>query len=427
MWETFGLLGNPFELKAVEKEGLIPISTFVGRQADRLKLKDTIKTRDHSLSLIIGDKGAGKTSLSNTVRSDLFDDYFTLFTEVDTQSYWNSSDFIIQVISLLYEQEGLIQLYKGLPTKFTKTAKEIHKELKPLFIDENSGINIQATVPGGAGGGIGFTHGMKINRYTLSSIKVQFRKTINLILSNGYKGIILQFNNLDNLEMDPQKLSQLLGDLRDFLLTEKCHFLFLGNKIMEGCFKDNPKVGDCISTDIHLGSLRFDEVLQILKRRYDVFKIENRSVSPPVNDDAVEIIYKLYEGNIRHMFYSLDKAVVNYERILTPRLLSQIGVREINRILYSLASERIKERIEPRAIKILEYMIETNKEITNIELTKHFKIKNQNTSKYLKKLKDNNLVTSIDYGGREVYYKIVEEAKWLLLPPESGKQKSIID
>jgi DNA-binding transcriptional ArsR family regulator len=428
MWDEFGLRGNPYELKAVEKEGLIPVSTFVGRTELRTKLKDTIVSRDHSLSLIVGDKGEGKTSLANIVRYDLFNDYFTLYTEIDSQSYWRSTDFITQILSLLFEQEEIIKFYDDVPKQFVRTAKEIRKLLSPLFIDSSSSFGVQATVPTGAGigGSYGVAKNVRITSSNLNSIKVQFRKALNIIISNKYKGLILQFNNLDNLELDQKNLSQILADLRDFLVNDKCHFVFLGNKLMEGSFRDNPKVSDCVSTDAHLDPLKDSQVLEILGKRYDIFKIENRRVVAPVNDLAVKEIYKLYDGNVRHIFYSLDKAVVNSERILSEDA-HQLGPEEVNRILNQLALERIKERIEPRAIKVLQYMIDKKQEVTNIEITKHFKLKTQNTSKYLKKLKDNNLITSIDYGGREVYYKIVEESKWLLLKTTSGTQKNILD
>jgi len=416
MWDNFGLRGNPFEINAVEKEGIIPLSTFVGRTEDRSKLRNTISTRSRSLSLIVGEKGVGKTSLGNVARFDLFEEYFTPITEIDCQSEWTASDFIIQIIGTLYEQEETAKLYSDLPKSFIKTAEELHKELRSLFLDESSGFNIQGGV-GLANIGGGYSHSMKINRYTMNSLN---------IITNNYKGLILQFNNLDNLELDPKRLSQILADLRDFLLTDKAHFIFLGNKAIEGSFKDNPKVGDCISSDIQLGSLQYDEILKILTRRYEIFRIQNRTIIPPVHEEAVKLVYHLYNGNIRHIFYSLDKAVVNSEEILKSPLHT-LKAEETQKVLYQLGNNRLTEGIQPRAASILLYMINKNKEVTNAEIARRFKIKTQNTSKYLKQLKDNNLITNIDYGSREVYYKIVEEAKWLLLEPPKGQQGYIAE
>jgi DNA-binding transcriptional ArsR family regulator len=408
---------NPFDIKAVEKYGIIPVSTFIGREENRNELGKIIQTRSHSLSLIIAEKGIGKTSLGNVVRADLSEKYFITLSEIDTQSDWSSTDFIFHALGNIYETTSLIGSYEGLPKNYTETCKKIHEELKGLFEDESSNFGVQV-----AGFGVERGRGRGPGTIAISFLKIKVKKIIAIVNQNGYSGLILQFNNLDNIE-EEKKLSQVLADLRDFLLTDNCHFIFLGNKTMEACFKSNNKVNDCISHEVQLGPLIYSETKKILERRYTAFKIPQRNPVNPVLDDAVEVVYALYDGNIRQIFYSLDAAVRNSERILG--CLAPLDAYSIQKVLFILATERIQGGLQPKALHVLEYILERKKDVTNTEITKKLKLKSQNTSKYLNQLKNNNLVVALNREGRNIHYKAVNEARWLLLNPGPGKQSTL--
>lgn len=270
------------------------------------------------------------------------------------------------------------------------------------------------------GFGIDRSGGKGISPKAISFLRLKMKKVVNIILGEGYNGIIFQFNNLDNIE-DEEHLSRVLADLRDFLLSDHCHFIFLGNKVMESCFKSNNKLNDCISYDTYLGPLEFKEVKQILAKRYETFRIPERTPTGPVKDDALSIIYLLNDGNIRQIFYSLDAALINSKRILGE--VRQLNNESLQKVLYSLATERITKSIQPRSFDVLRYMLSKKKEVTNTEITTKLKLRIQNTSKYLGQLKSNNLIVPIGREGRKIYYRTVNEARWLLLPPpETGRQ-----
>ncbi len=417
MWDTFGLQKNPFDIKAVETYGIIPTSTFIGRDAYRGDLKRMIQTRDHSLSLVVGEKGIGKTSLGNVVRSDLSGAYFISLSEIDTQSTWSSSDFIFNSLCNLYETAAMAGTYAALPKKYLDACKSINAELKPLFEDESSSIGVQA-----AGFGFEKGSGKGLTTHATAFLKLKTKRIVEIISQAGYSGIIFQFNNLDNIE-DERRLSRVLADLRDFLLTDKCHFIFLGNKTMESCFKSNSKINECISCEIQLGPLAYYEIKAILAKRYDAFKIPGRSPLAPVHDDALDVVYGLFEGNIRQIFYALDMAAVNSQKVIGRT--EQLRAPAIKSILFTLAKERINSELQPRAFDVLLYALRKKGEITNTEITRKLKLKAQNTSKYLGQLKANNLIVAMNREGRNIYYKTVNEARWLLLAPEKGKQKTL--
>gem|GEM_PF-2656463 len=418
MWELYGLERNPFEIKAVERDGLIPVSTFLGRVEDRNKLKDTIKTHNHSLSLIVGERGVGKTSLGNVVRADLFSDYFTTISEIDTQHTWTSIEFVQEALSNIYETTLLAPNYSNLGKNYLEVCKEIQKVLSPIFFDEQSNIGVQA-------GGIGLERGKGkyVGRATFSLMKTTFKQIILIIKQKGYKGLILQFNNLDNIEIEAKTLSSLFSDLRDFLINDNTHFIFLGNKLMEAGFKFNPKVNECIATDIQLNNMDAKTITKIISKRYETFKIQTRIPVPPVNEKAIELISKLFDGNIRQVFYSLDNAVQNASK--GANIAKTLTDDEIRITLSKLASARLKENIHNRALEVLKLMIKKKRDVTNTEITKELHLISQNTSKYLKQLKDCNLVIPIDRIGRKIYYRPVHEAKWLMLDPTPGTQSGI--
>lgn len=410
---------DPFDIKAVEKNGRIPVTTFVGREEHRGVLRKTIENRENSISLIVGEKGIGKTSLGNVVRADLFERYFTPLLEIDCQANWTSKDFLLETLSTLYENDGFIKTFQGLPEQYVKASERIRGMLFPLFQDEASGAEIQV-----AGFGGGRTYSRKVARTPLSMLKAEFRGAIKSARDHQFRGIALQYNNLDNLSLKPEELAPLFSDLRDFLLTDNAHFIFLGGKAMEAAFKTDKKVNECISADVQLGPLSAGKILRILAKRYDVLKIPNRLPAPPVRDDAVKEVCALFDGNIRQVFYSLHNAVANAEQILGQK--RPLNAPDLSQVLYTLAESRLKESLQPRALEVLYFIIENKGEVTNSLITRKIKgLRNQNTSKYLRQLKNSNLIIETGREGRNIYYKAVHEARWLLFDPEPGTQTQL--
>ena len=419
MWEYFGLEKNPFDIKAVEKYGIVPTSTFIGRDEHREGLKKIIQTRDHSLSLVVGEKGIGKTSLGNVVRADICKNFFITVSEIDSQSDWSSQDFILHALGNIYETATSISRYKSLPPKYVEACSRIVDQLSSLFESGSSNLGLQL-----AGFGLEKGGGKGLSATSISFLRLQMKKIVHIIRESGYKGLVLQFNNLDNIE-DEKRLSQVLSDLRDFLVSDNIHFIFLGNKIMESCFKINSKVNECITYDVQLGPLNYPEIIQILDKRYNTFKIPNMSPLKPISDDALKTIYDLYEGNIRQIFFSLDHAVIHAQDELGE--LRQLSDADIQKVLVNRAKRRIGGGIQPRAFDVLEHILAKQTEVTNTEITKKFRLKPQNTSKYLTQLRSNNLIVALGREGRNIYYKAVNEARWLLLSPEEHRQLTLND
>jgi hypothetical protein len=295
---------------------------------------------------------------------------------------------------------------------------DIYEELKSLFESTSSSFSLTAA---GFGGGAG--SGKGISRDAISSLKIKFRKIVGMAIKKGYRGVILHFNNMDNMEFGKGGFPQVLADLRDFLLCDNCHFMFLGDKMMEAGFKSNNKVNECISIDVQLGPLNYQTIRDILKKRYELFKIPNRVPTPPLTEDALQLICDLFEGNIRQVFYSLDRAVVESERIL--ERYEQLNSDSIKKVLFTLAAEKMKEDLQPRAFDVLNFILGKKRHVTNTEIAKSLKMKNQNVSKYIGQLKESNLIIMVEKVGPKIFYKPVHETRWLSLVPDSGTQKSI--
>lgn len=418
MWENYSLQRNPFELKAIEIGGIVPPSTFVGREVDRAKLEQSIKTSSHSLNLVVGEKGVGKTSLGTIIGNDLFDEYFIPLSEIDTQHFWSSKDFIEGALTSFLDSSRKIQSYKKISPKYARTCRKIQEKVEPIFFSKQSGMAGQAF-----GFGLDKSSGFSTTNISYPLLKIKFAEIVDVVIEEGYKGIVLQYNNLDNMDIDTKKLSKMFSDLRDFLISDNVHFLILGNKLMEEGAKYNPKVNECISLSIHIGSIDSATIKKILKKRYEAFKIENRIPTPPITDEVIDMLWLLYNGNIRQIFYSLHHAVINAKDVIGKS--ETITKDEAERILHTIAIKKIETKIDNRGMEVLKLIIKHEKDMTNTEITKKMKIFAQNTSKYLKQLKDNNFIIQSDRIGRNVYYRAVHEAKWLLLNPEKNKQTDL--
>ena len=408
IWEIYGLRFDPFYVGPIlVVGGEISKSTFIGREKERDMLIRTIRSKGGSRTIVAGEPGVGKTSFVNVVRATARErGFFTPIKEIAVQREWNANDFILNTLFSIFntlireKQENIL-------------SNKLYKELEMLSItteiDSYSGsISIIGT-----GGGIGKTKTRSLPPLTTGYLTDVFERTVAELISNGqFKEIIIHYNNLENFE--PIQLQSLFNKIRDFLLIQHVHYIFIGDLTVPTILQSIPRVNSVFNDSaIILESLSYGEILNILKIRIKEFVMPGFESLEPFTEQAVRLLYDLFNGNIRSILNSLSIAIriIRGERpvIMTDELLKTV--------LYSEAERRWISRLKTWEKQVLLCILE-NDEITNKQISQKLEKLPQNISKVISKLYSLNAIYIKRIDGTQRFLAVQESIKWFLLKPK---------
>lgn len=419
IWEIYGLKSNPFTVFPLPVVGgNLPIEkAFFGREDEIRRLKNNFRSGE-SRTLVSGEPGVGKTSFVNCVRSHAVSNrFFTNFKEIDVQPGWKKEQFIINSLVAIHTTINLLGLNDKLAT--------ISKKLEALFTIVNSVDNSFSVSL--AGTGLGYGSSQTISRPEMSETYLNqlFAETITELVNAGYTGVILHYNNLSVNESEgfsEREIETLFNSIRDVLLTEKVHFVFVSDLNVPQVLEGQPRVASVMTgAPILLDPMSFEEVKKIIHTRFDLLREEKLRFTSPVSDDAVKLLYDLYEGNIRYILNSLCEGLMALHSEDTPLTMSE---ENLGTILHKIAEKRFLAKLTGREKDVLLAMLE-GVEGTNKSMAEKTGLKNQNISTYLKKLQGRGCIYLHHVKGTSKYYRVSEYTKWLLLPvsKNQGKRK----
>jgi len=392
-WEEYGLEKNPFEAIPVEKNGVVPLETFEGRTKERQVLKQIIETKCRSLNLVFGDPGVGKTSFGNYVRQKMLkDNYFTTLKEVDCQPNQSTSEFIVDI---------LYHIYSTIERTEQTNLEKVKKIIQPIY---DSCINNNGAA-----------------KFSYAYLEDILRKVGGEIKKSGLNGIIIHANNLENFVQEGDvKFKKFLSAARDLFLMDGYHYIFIGNKEATDCFYSDSKVKTVVSSATKIDELTLSEVKAIVRKRYKAYQIETLKQTDPVSDDTITMLHEAHEGNIREVLSALDIAVQNAER----------GVKQDITITPDIARKTLRNYVEkeitpfsPKTLEVLQYIIK--KKATNSEISEALNIIPQNTSSYLKELKNKDFIALEKKEKTKKIYIAKFKAIWLKFSIDGGVQQSL--
>jgi len=404
IWELYGLKANPFSTAPLLLEGgSISLDTFVGRLKE-LKRISTLFKVGNSRIVVSGEMGVGKTTFVNYARRTAIRElnFFTPIREIDVQPEWNSDDLIMNTLAMIY-----ITIERKPNIKISETIK---KKLAYLFnmleISETSGsFNIMGT-----GFGVGKTTTTTRPRITTTFLRDLFDKVIKELKEQGYKKVVLHYNNLENLEQ--QRLINLFSRIRDFLQNEDVHFIFVGDVTVPSSLEKIPKVSSIFSdSPILLQSFRLEEIKAILGKRIGSLKIEGMRVQMPYEESAIRELNSLYKGNIRAILNSLSTAIMELINITKGKPLVLTAER-LRVILKNVLKERYLSKMSPIDLQVLKVILKQG-EATNKSLANRLNKRPQNISKNLSKLQKLNAIYEKKKVGAEKYFWVTPQIEWL--------------
>ena len=197
-WRRYNLKCTPYFITPLTiDEGIIDLSNFVGRDLEREKLKAIIG-QGAVRCLVVGDPGVGKTSLVNFVRERASkDQYFTPQKEIEINRLVSCNEFIILTLSAVYEEV----IRKGI-----KLSHELTDDLEALY-------SLTQLVE--------FSNNQtSISHLNYNKLLSLYKKTIKEIINPRFKGIILHYDNFDNVK-NPEDIYKLFGEIRDLLYSSQ--------------------------------------------------------------------------------------------------------------------------------------------------------------------------------------------------------------
>lgn len=409
VWELYGVHSDPFSTAPIlVKGGVIPLDCFVGRDEQIKQLGKIFGSRGGSRILISGDVGVGKTSFVNIVRRHAIDmGFFSPFKEIAVQNDWTPNVFILNTLGGIF---STIKVMNTKPLGDTSYSK-LESLIEVAFNDSN--VNI---------GAFGFEFGYMKDRKNPSKITsfslIKFFEDIcTEIRENTGHDIIIHYNNLELLsEADIKKL---FGNLRDFFQTEGVHFVYVGNLLVRGYFQSMPRFSSILTdTSFKIETFTYDEIREIIYKRFEVLKIEGLDYVVPCTDDCLRELYDLFGGNIRYILNSLTTAVHK----LTSEKSVIIDENLLAKTLKNIIEEKHYNNITEREKDVL-YEIIKQDEITIKSIAGNMGLKNSNVSTYVKDLEANGCVYLKRKNGKDKFWSAEHKLKWMRLKEKHHVQK----
>lgn len=407
IWELYGVNENPFSTSPILViGGAISIDSFVGRGEHIKRLSKILGSKGGSRTFIYGDIGVGKTSFVNVVRNSAYEKgFFTPFKEITTQDIWEADDFILNTLSAIY---ATLRLLKDKPI-----SNDLYKKIESLFEIGRTNLNAGVSV---AGFGGNFGSERITEKLPLFSLNQFFSEIVEEINKNTGKEVIIHYNNLELVT--EKKLRKLFDNLRDFFQTKNVHFIFIGNLTAYSIIQSIPRFSSVLTdTPFHIEVLTINEVKEIIKKRFEGLRISsNYNLIYPFNDDSLNILYDLFNGNIRDILNSLSTAIF-YATSERPIVMNR---NKLAKILKGILEERYLISLTPKVREVLNEMT-NHEEITNKTLSDKLNIPRSNISTYIKDLENNGCVYLRRKNGKDKFWRVDPKIKWLLLK-ESEQQ-----
>ena len=316
-WRLFNLRESPFFQEPLQAGTRFPMSLFVGRTADTNRLLNKIaRSPGSSRQTVRGAIGVGKSTLAQHLKAEVVQD--GILSAPAPVSV--SSALTVDQLCALVLRSVLDALVGTTPQK---PAVQRRLEKAPAVQQASQLVRIyQATT--GQGGGvnvIGF--GGSLSRTTTlvtpsaatPSLVIQglLRDLIGLARETlAAEAILVHFNNLENLtEANAERAAALLRDIRDLcFMADGFHWLIVGTEdAVRTVIDAQPQLATVFSTPPALAPLSEQELLELLRRRYAALRSQSsRPARPPVDPEAIIVLYGLFDGDLRGTFTALDEA-----------------------------------------------------------------------------------------------------------------------
>jgi hypothetical protein len=138
------------------------------------------------------------------------------------------------------------------------------------------------------------------------------RDLMRLVRESDARGALLHLDNLENLsESDAARAAEILRDLRDVMLLHSgLHYVIAGTiDAVNIAVNTHQQIRSIVGT-LLLEPLAIEDVHRMLQARYAHLRADaSAPLVPPVEDEAVAVLYRFFRGDLRGLLKALDDGV----------------------------------------------------------------------------------------------------------------------
>lgn len=398
LWEPYGLRSSPFfqdELKPID--GQHPISLFVGREEELLRIERRVVSDPHTRTIVEGDPGVGKTSFVNRVKADATAlNVATYEHPIRITQETSFSTFVADVLRTIIRIRSAAQLDNSGATFWRNTVRLL----------EGGEVRGGSVSMFGVGGGV--TRAYVPPQMPAEALYEHLGEAIHRTVEELGRTVLLHVNNLENLtQVDARKTSFLLLDLRDYLLLPGAHWIFVGaSGVDEGIFRVFDQVGGIFPAAETLQPLRPAQIEQLLQRRYEYLRMTGRSLVEPIEPGEAAGLYALYQGDLRNFLRLLSDAA---DRILGVRGVVPMTQADVLRHAAVDYQRQFRARLSGNDFEHLAKLVDgrtgADSEFRVADAARLLSLSQPSASDLVQRLAGRRMVRQTRTSGRSVYYR----------------------
>ena len=365
LWESCYLKSSPFQEPLQKDLETKLLELFVGRHQERRKLLTKIGSNFSSRQAVAGRSGVGKTALVQVTKADAKNaGYWVADDLVSITLEHNSNILLGQLVAGIYD--AILACNNNF--KENSVMQEASQLVNAIRL-QNTNIGVSVM---GSGGSLGISE--NISNPT-SGIALPARhligKMIKYALDCDSKGIILHLNNLENLsETDAMKAADLLRSVRDNgLMMDGLHIIIVGpTSAIQTAINRHSQIRNIFSHTINLKELALPDVHKLLENRYNALRNDpNRPFRKPIEDSAVEYLYKFFHGDLRELLNNLNDGIETLLLNLTNTESLPIDLNSLLSVLKTQNLEELEDTLDSKNLERILNWANKNPELTQTQ------------------------------------------------------------
>ena len=416
-WAPYGLSEDPYFQQALEPFGeRWPMSLFVGRNPEVQLLGNQIVGSSSSRAIVQGAAGVGKTSFVNRLKVVLAEhNVLTHQAPVRVERAMTPRRFVAAVLKVLNQMRAAMatttdNAVVGAAKSRLAHAPTLSKEAR-FWQKIGRIVDGEDSIAGGVNVlGVGAQHERIRIPPEVSEMPLdeELRQAIEYLSSRGRRRVLIHVNNLENLSpADVGAAAVLMRDVRDCLLTDHSHWLFVGTTgIADEVFGQSAQVRGIIPHTITLDALSRNDVELLLNRRYEHLQ-RGRKLVPPVSADAAAELYARYDGQLRDFLRLLSGGVQRQAGLAPGVPLSAEQI--VNLMAPRYFAEQLVAKIGDGDAEHLATIYRDQKLHGTFRVTDAahaLAITQASASKFVQRLLAAGIIVQASSAGRNIYYRL---------------------
>lgn len=396
LWKPYGLRSTPFfqnELRAGDPTH--PVSLFVGRDEESLRVQRRILSDASTRTIVQGAPGVGKSSFVNWIKSRL--------TAQGVATYEHPIRINADTTRVSFVADVLRTLARIRSASSARNKNAGFWDHTARLLEGGELIGGSASA---AGFGIGVSRGYVAPQIPADSLYEHLGAAIENLRSELDAPVLLHVNNMENLQ-DTAAAAVLILDLRDYLMLEGAHWVFVGALgVEDDVFRAYTQVSGIFPAAEALRPLAPAEIQRLLERRYEHLQIPGQQYVPPVEPLVAAEIYTLYQGDLRNFLRLLGDAAERQLGLSGPQPMSTAAILRSVSSEYALVLRRqIGDNDFASLATIVDAYRGADPEFRVTDAAHVLKVSQAAASQLMERLLQHRVVNRTRSEGRSVYYR----------------------